>query len=190
MAIDLSIPKGVFAVLCLSGAIVLPGCTTAEQQQARVCPRVGVLLDAARVTEFSGIGNETREDVAYDIEISDANLTCKYDDDVIKANVEFTAEMWAGPKAPQEETNFRYFVAVTELNTSVVTKEYFSINADFSKTIRSKKRQEIEDIRINYEKLGRGDLYEILIGWDLTPGQLKYNREVSSFDRPDIRIVR
>jgi len=172
-------------VLCLC-ALLLAGCAGGAEEELLVCPRVGVLKDAARMITFApGEGRELN-DVAYDTELSEPQVTCRYDKGKVKSHIEFTADMWAGRAASLGLATFRYFVAVTELNTAVVTKEYFTVEADFSKSSRDFKTLEVEDIVIDYKKLGRPDLYEILIGWDLTPEQLQYNRSTDAFDRPDI----
>lgn len=182
--------KKIHAVLALFLSVfLLHGCSSDADEALRVCPRAGILVDASQMLVFGRGESRTAENVAYDAELDNMNISCKYDDDIVKSEISFTIDMWAGDIAPAGSRTFRYFVAVTELNTAVVTKEYFTVKADFSKSRRVFVEEEIGGIEFSFEKLGRPDLYEILIGWDLTPEQLQYNRTTSAFDRPKIRRI-
>lgn len=174
-------------VLCVCTAIVA-SCASSEttEDELLVCPRVGVLEDASRMVAFGPGEGRALSDVAYDTEITNATISCKYEKGRVRSDIAFNVDMWAGQAAPLGVVRFRYFVAVTELNTSVLTKQYFTVEADFTKKSREYKSEEVEDIYLDYSKLGRPDLYEVLVGWDLSPEQLQYNRSTDAFDRPDI----
>lgn len=168
----------------------LLGACSGDNERLRVCPRVGVLYDASRLTLFGPSGAETEENVVYDAEIIDASIRCKHDDDEVTSDVDFRLEIVAGPMAASGKKTFRYFVAVTELNRRVLEKKYYTYEADFDDGItRLRVKREADNIEFSFARLGRPDLYEILIGWDLTPAQLDYNRTHSAFDRPRIRQV-
>lgn len=169
-------------------AVVVASCASSDpaEEKLLVCPRVGVLEDASRMVTFRPGEGRTLDDVAYDTEITNATISCRYDKGRVRSDIAFDMDMWAGRAAPLGTAQFRYFVAVTELNTTVITKQYFTVEADFTKKSRDYKSQDVEDIYLDYSKLGRPDLYEILVGWDLSPEQLQYNRSTDAFDRPDI----
>jgi hypothetical protein len=168
--------------------LALAGCGWNEKPGViTACPRVGVLYDAAKLTEFTSGASTELANLAYDSEISDAFTECEYDGDEVVSKIEFALDMWAGPAAPAVEKEFRYFIVVTELNQRVLTKEYFTYRANFNKARRVYEVKEIDGIRIPYKRLGRGDLYEILIGWDLTPEQIEYNRTHTPFEKPNLR---
>ncbi len=173
--------------------IVLTGCGVFERDdpgRITACPRVGILLDASRSLEFGPGASRDVSNLAYDAELRDAAIDCEYEGNIVKSDIEFALDMWRGPAAPASPKDFRYFVAVTELNQRVITKEYFTIRAEFnSEAQRIYDVKKVENIRIPYKRLGRGDLYEILIGWDLSQEQLTYNRTTPAFEKPNLRRV-
>ncbi len=172
--------------LVFAGFSALAGCS--GDDRLVICPRVGVLYDAARLTDFAPGGPKTVENVAYDAEINDPIIECEYDEDVVTADIKFSLDILRGPKGISGQREFKYFVAVTELNQSVLEKNVYKFRVDFSDDERrSIEEREAKNIKINFSRLGRGDLYEILVGWDLTPEELAYNRGTSPFDRPNLR---
>jgi len=169
---------------------LLSACSS-DDERLRVCPRVGVLYDASRLTLFGLSGAELDENVAYNAEIQNASIRCKHDGDEVTSEVEFDLEIVAGPMATSGKQTFRYFVAVTELNRRVLDKKYYTYDADFDDDDnRLRVTRKADKIRFSFARLGRPDLYEILVGWDLTAAQLDYNRSHSAFDRPRMRQVR
>ncbi len=179
------------AVLALAGLVSIGVAACGGDKNSRVvCPQVGILYDASRVTEFVPGGEPTLENVTYDAEIGDARISCKYDGDIVKSKVSFTLDMRAGPAAREDKHEFKYFVAVTELNSRILSKKVYSVEAKFDpETRRVVVTKDVGGLKVNYKRLGRSDLYEILVGWELTPEQLAYNRTHSMFDRPNLRRV-
>ena len=156
-----------------------------------VCPRVGVLYDAEHVTNFAPGQPKTTQSVTYDAEIFSPTIKCDYDEDVVTSDIEVTFDVLRGPMGRPGKKEFRYFVAVTELNQTVLQKKYYTVDVDFDDDQRrAAEKAEVNNIKVNYSRLGRADLYEILVGWDLTPEELAYNRNTSPFDRPNMRRVR
>lgn len=178
-------------IVLIGLSLSLLSACSGDDERLRVCPRVGVLYDASRLTLFGPSGTETNENVAYNAEIQNVKIRCKHDDDEVTANVEFDLEIIAGPMADSGKRTFRYFVAVTELNRRVLDKKYYTYDADFDDdNSRLRVTRKAGNIHFSFARLGRPDLYEILVGWDLTAAQLDYNRSHSAFDRPRMRQVR
>jgi|GEM_PF-3581815 len=153
-----------------------------------VCPQAGVLYDASRVTIFGPGPKKNLQNLAYDAEIGDVSIKCKYNGDTIKSEISFSLDLSAGPAARAGKQPFRYFIALTELNSAILSKKIYVEEVEFNPekphVVLTKK---VGGLEINYKRLGRGDLYEILVGWELTPEQLAYNRTHSQFDRPNLR---
>ena len=181
------------ARIALTGLILfsVTGCDRDnEPGRITVCPRAGVLYDASRMIQFGSGAERTVDNVAYDAEIGQVRIKCDNDEGVVDAEIEFALDVRAGPQGRVGTQTLRYFVAITELNQRVVDKQFYAFEADFDvDKPRVYETKKIDDIRIPFKRLGRPDLYEILVGWDLTPQQLQYNRATSQFDRPNLRRI-
>jgi hypothetical protein len=95
--------------------------------------------------------------------------------------VDFT--LGRGPQAQGRAKTYRWWVAVTERNRSVIAKEHFALNAQF---------QPGQDRLAADESLGgitiprkddkvSGANFEILIGFDVTPEMAAFNRDGKRF---------
>ena len=147
------------------------------------CPFVKVLYDAARYVEFA----EPRESVsavAWTGEIQGLNAECTYrNEDPIRVEVELLFSFGKGPRAEGDAKTYRYWVAVTERNRTVLAKEWFDIEAEF----------EDGQNRVDYrERLGgitipragtdtSGANFEVLVGFEVTPQMAEFNREGKRF---------
>ena len=78
---------------------------------------------------------------------------------------------------------YRYFVAVTARNLTVLAKEYFELPVTFAPgTDRMAVSQTINTISIpRADKFVRGDQFEVLVGFDVTPEMAIFNREGKRF---------
>jgi hypothetical protein len=144
---------------------------------------VKVLYDAARYVEFAG-GREAAGDVAYTGEIQGVEADCRYREaDPIRVDVDVLFALGRGPKAAQEAKQYRWWVAVTERNRAVLTKEYFAVNAEFAAgQDRVAVRERLGQIVIpRASQTVAGNNFEILVGFDVTPEQAAFNREGKRF---------
>ena len=170
--------------LAAVGLLSLSACGS-DDDRLVVCSRAGVLYDASRLTLF-GPGERTEANIAYDAEITNARVRCEYDGTQVVSKISFDIQAAAGPAATSAKQSFRYFVAVTELNQRVLDKRYQVWDAELPAGQVVRVTREIPNIAFSYARLGRADLYEILVGFDLTQDQLAYNRSISPFDRPSL----
>jgi hypothetical protein len=88
-----------------------------------------------------------------------------------------------GPQATGDGKTYRYWVAVTTRNQSVIAKEYFDLPVNFeSGSDRALLRERIAGIvipRASIETSGAN--FEVLIGFDVTPQMAAFNRDGKRF---------
>ena len=147
------------------------------------CPYVKVLYDAARDVEFKD-NKEASAAVAWTGEIEGISSDCSYKSDSpihVAANVLF--ELGRGPQADGESKTYRYWVAVTDRNRSVLGKEYFDLPVRFAPgQDRISENQVIKEIVIPRASAAvSGNNFEVLIGFDVTPEQAQFNRDGKRF---------
>jgi len=146
-------------------------------------PYVKVLYDAGRYIEFKD-GKEGASNVGWSGEIPGVSASCQYkNDDPIKVNVNLLFAMGRGPTAAGQSKTYRYWVAVTQRNQSVIAKEYFDLPVTFdSGEDRVFVRDTVANITIPRASIETsGANFEVLIGFDVTPQMAAFNRDGKRF---------
>ena len=152
-------------------------------RNAGPCPFVKSLYDAARFVEFKE-AREASANVAWSGEIQGISAGCAYkDDQPIQVQMEVLFEMGKGPQATGRQKTYRYWVAVTDRNKSVLAKQTFEIPVTFPEgEDRVYVTENIGNITIPRASIATsGSNFEILIGFDVTPQMAAFNREGKRF---------
>ena len=152
-------------------------------RNAGPCPFVKTLYDAARYIEFKD-GREASANVGFTGEIQDIAAACAYkDDEPIKVRMEILFELGRGPQAQGSSKTYRYWVAVTQRNQSVIAKQYFDLPVDFpADQERVYATEEIAEIVIPRATMTTsGANFEVLVGFDVTPQMAAFNRDGKRF---------
>ncbi len=147
------------------------------------CPAMGVLYDASRVIEFEG-ADERFASIAWTGEMRGVRGLCRYiGEDPIVMNLKLNLAFGRGPMASGNKHTYRYWVAVTRKDRLPLSKQYFEAPVTFARgEDRAVLDVELERIvipRAN-ENVAGGN-FEILVGFDLTPAQLTFNRDGKRF---------
>lgn len=151
-----------------------------EAAAPKPCPTVGVLDGADRITVFNGQGQDLT-DVVVKAEISKAATSCKYDTDdhTISVDIAFNGAAEMGPAATSTDMSLKGFLAVTRVDGKKVSKQVYDIPLTFdgkSRQIRFLKS--IDETIVPYGGSVNGSIYVMLVGFQVTPEQLDYNRKV------------
>ena len=161
-----------------------------QLRNAGPCPYVKVLYDAGRYVELKD-DKETVSAVGYTGEIEGLSSGCAYKAaDPIKVNVELLFGLGKGPQATANQHTYRYWVAVTDRNNAVINKEYFNLPVTFpagqDRTLVTDKIDGIVIPRI--KPTVSGSNFEVLIGFDVTPEMVAFNRLGKRF-RPNAGVA-
>jgi len=153
-----------------------------QLRNAGPCPYVKVLYDAGRYVEFKD-NREAATAVTYAGEIQGVSSTCTYKDaDPIKVEVQMLFSLGKGAQAPAPSKTYRYWVAVTQRNVRVLTKEYFDLPVNFGASDRANVTETIHEIIIPRADITTsGSNFEVLIGFDVTPQMAAFNRDGKRF---------
>lgn len=152
-------------------------------RNAGPCPYVKALYDAGRFIEFKD-AREASANVMYSGEIQDISSGCEYKDaQPIKVAIDVLFELGRGPQASGNQKTYRYWVAVTDRNRSVLAKESFNLPVSFpAGQDRVLITEHIKEIVIPRAKMETsGSNFEILIGFDVTPQMADFNRQGKRF---------
>ncbi|ODT84748.1 Tat pathway signal sequence domain protein [Phenylobacterium sp. SCN 70-31] len=152
-------------------------------RNAGPCPYVKTLYDAGRYVEFKD-GREASAAVSWSGEIQGISSGCAYKDDKpIQVVMEVLFELGKGPQAQGRSKTYRYWVAVTDRNRSVLAKEYFDLPVNFPDgSDRVYVTENIAGITIPRATMTTsGANFEVLIGFEVTPEMAAFNREGKRF---------
>ena len=147
------------------------------------CPYVKILYDAARYVEFTG-DRVLATQVAYTGEIQGVESRCSYEsDEPIRVDLAIAFALGKGPQANATQKNYRWWIAVTERNRTVLHKQYFDLPVEFAQgSDRAAAEQMIEGLTIpRAAATVSGANFEILVGFDATPQMAQFNREGRRF---------
>jgi hypothetical protein len=178
--------KTVTAGLSAIALVGLGGCNTFSALDDRPnvgpCPVAGVLYDAQRVVEIGEV--ERHENVGFTGAIEGVKGFCRYvGKNPITMEVEVSFAFGKGPKAVGDEKDYTYFVSVTRRDRSVLAKDISTIKVKFPKDADIVNRKEtITGIVIpRASETVSGTNFEVIVGFELTPEQLAYNRSGKRF---------
>jgi hypothetical protein len=165
-------------LIVLLGA-VLAGCTAlfGGDEPQPPCPRVVVVGDAQRLTQFrEGLGRDLT-DVRFEAEITGLEPVCKYDENgIVKSDVAISMSVVRGPAAESNVSHYEYFVAITNPEGEIIAKRVFPVDVAFPEAIlRVGVTEEITQ-RIAYAPEPDASRHRIFVGFQLTRDQLDYVR--------------
>ena len=155
-------------------------------RNAGPCPYVKVLYDASRYVELKD-NREQAAAVGYTGEIQSLSSACQYkSDDPIKVQMEILFALGKGPQATSGTKTYRYWVAVTDRNLEIINKEYFNLPVTFpAGQDRTLMTDKVFGITIPRAKSTvSGSNFEVLVGFDVTPEMVAFNRDGKRF-RPN-----
>ena len=140
-----------------------------------------VLYDAARYVELEG-GRPAVANVGYTGEIEGVSSDCEYrEDDPIRVDMNVLFNLGRGAQAAGDQRTYRYWIAVTERNTAILSKEYFDLPVNFQGQRTASVTEERTIVIPRAEATTSGGNFEILVGFDVTPEMAEFNRSGSRF---------
>ncbi len=148
------------------------------------CPLMGVLYDTARIVKFNQPDNQRYANNEFTGEMQGVHGLCRYvEADPIAMNMEIEMAFGRGPAATSDRQTYRYWVAVTRRGRAPIEKVYFDVDVRFPRGESVvTHRERIDQIVIPRATADTsGENFEILVGFELTPEQLAFNREGRRF---------
>ena len=167
----------------VAGAAALSGCKSLDTTpNVGPCPVAATLYDFERQVEIKG--EERHSNVGFTGQVEHVRGFCRYvDDDPITMEVDIDFALGRGPAAEGTEKTYTYFVAVTRKDNSVLVKKTYPLKVSFKKGQEVlRMREKVEGIEIpRATPTISGANFEILVGFELTPEQLEFNRAGKRF---------
>jgi hypothetical protein len=154
-----------------------------DEPNAGPCPTASVLYDAHRIVEFAG-AEETYRNLSFTAEIRGVRGLCRYvGTDPITMDIEIDMAFGRGPAATTDTRDYRYWVVVTRRDIAPIAREVFSLPVTFPAGVdRLSGTERVGTITIPRasEQIAGGN-FEVLVGFEVTPSQLEWNRQGKRF---------
>ncbi len=167
-----------------SGNMPLSGMTsgTAEGLLESPCPQVEIVDDLSSISDFSDPQKQAKNQLISRVDLKSAESSCKLASKSVTVDLKLIFEGKLGPKGRQNASDkpffsYPFFIAVTSPGGNIMAKEIFAASMTYGAK---------EDTHAYFEKLRQiipiknkdlANRYRILIGFQVTPDQLAYNRE-------------
>jgi len=165
------------AVAVLALAALVAGCGSKKPEPA--CPRGVIPADAATVTRFRDGPGRDLSDVLVSANILNILVDqCRYDKtsvDVSNFQIAITADR--GPADRSRVADFQYWVAVVDPDKKILTRETFSVHFDFGELNHVGTVVTDLEPRIPLQDIMKAPDYQIVVGFQLTPDELAWNRK-------------
>jgi len=143
-----------------------------------VCPTAGTLSDAASVTEFGRGKSLKSNNVRYVATINRSAMSCDISGSKVTGNIALIGEVKLGRKGKSGNLSLPIFVALTIRNSEVVDKRFETVEATVPKGSKIAGFQYIvQNYSFDIAPGRKSEDYEILVGFNLTPAQIDYNRK-------------
>jgi hypothetical protein len=172
-----------FAVAGFAVAAVLAGCSASEAPRP-ACPRAGVLSEAVTLTRFADRPGRDLLDVDFEVEVSDLRSGCQFEEagDGRYGLVVAVAPVFTATRGPANETRqarFGYFVGVLDADRSVRSRAEFAVEVEFEGNQRRIVRSDDDPpvtIDLPIDRIADAAGYQVIVGLQLTPEELEFNR--------------
>ena len=146
------------------------------------CPSVQAVEELQYLTDFTDPNNTDESNLISSVKIENLRSTCNFETNTVTVDLEMNFQGIIGPQGRAIQGSnagfsYPFFAAVTSANGKILAKEVFTATLNYgpgqtSQVITEKLRQIIP-----FENAAKGSDYKVLVGLQLTPNQLAYNRQ-------------
>ena len=151
--------------------------SSCSQKSQSPCPKAMVLSEASSVTTFMPGKGRDITDIETETLINQVVRSCIYKGSTVSVRTLIKFESTKGPRYKKNIKELNFFVAVLDKEENIVGKEIFTLEIPYTKN--SRKSQVLDNIEqiIPIKPSLRGLDYTILVGFQLEPLELIYNKQ-------------
>ncbi|CAN0370819.1 unnamed protein product, partial [Discosporangium mesarthrocarpum] len=159
-------------------AIGLPvaACGLFEKDTVYKCPAVFILDDAKDLTKFKPGPGRDITDILFEAEIVNFVGDCDYDEGEAEIELSVQIRVERGPANKGRQVAFDYFAAIPKFSSHSEGKSVFTVTGEFEGNRTRMLYQDDLTMTIPVRAPTDGAALEIVLGFQLTPEELKFNR--------------
>lgn len=165
--------------LALAGAAaLLGGCSGMGETTAISCPKVLILADAERFTQFAAGGGRDITDIVAEGEIAGFGGACEKTKTGVDVTLALGFTLERGAANADGVARFSYFVAVPAFYPEPAAKAVLPVAVAFPDNVAAIRHID-EEVTLSLPlAAGEGGAkYEIFVGFQLDDAQLRFNRQ-------------
>lgn len=158
------------------------GGRTPEKLLSSPCPQVEIVDDLSSISDFSHPRKQDKNHLISRVDLKSAQSTCKLSSKTAIIDLKLLFNGKLGPKGRKTESerpffSYPFFVAVTTPTGKIMAKEIFAASITYA--ANENEHTYFENLRqiIPIKSKNKANSYHVLIGFQVTPDQLGYNRE-------------
>lgn len=140
------------------------------------CPGATIIGDGSTVTKFREGPGRDLTDVVAEGQIVDIAVECGYDRRGVDVTLQVAIAATRGPADRSRKAEFDYFVAITDAQRNILAKEVFRVQFQFPPNQQRVGQVEEIEPRIPLKDRAEGVSYQIVVGFQLTPEEIEWNR--------------
>lgn len=163
-----------FILAAVPVALFMAGCSSSEPPPP--CPPVGTPSPLESFTQFEPAGGRDLTQVKFSGRFSGFQSTCEYDDTGVDLDLAVQIVVERGPADRDRQANLQYFVAVEDSPGNITAKQIFDVAIPFEGNSRRLARIEELKLRIPTPSDLSFSKVRVVVGFQLTPEQVAYNR--------------
>lgn len=172
-----SLTKSLRTCAALGMSLAGASCSLFDSTPQHPCPQVGVPRDAATLTRFRPGQGRDLTDVIFDARVQDVKLSCTYNSDGADVDLLVVLRVDRGPASQERSATVPYFVAITDPQRHVLAKQVFTKTLAFPPNVSRVTDSDESEELIPLPKGKSAQRYGVVVGMQLTPDELKYNRD-------------
>jgi len=165
------------ALAALALTLIAAGCSSKKPEPA--CPRGVIPADASTVTRFRDGPGRDLTDVLVTANILNILVDqCKYDKNSVEVtNFQIAITADRGPADRSKAADFEYWIAIVDPDKKILTRKTFNLHFDFSELNHVGTVVADLEPRIPLPDIMKAPDYQIVVGFQLTPEELAWNRK-------------
>lgn len=148
------------------------------------CPDVSLVRELKSLHQFADPADPTIETKISGIEFTDVKSTCQVRDGTLVVDIDLSVKGGLGPKGrftrnERPSFSYPYFLAITSMSGNIIAKDIYAFTASYGTEKNSYYGQDTIRQIMPLPDSGRPEDVSLLIGFQLTPEELAYNRTLS-----------
>lgn len=150
------------------------------------CPHISVLPELSELHQYQNMDNPTESGHVSSVSIIGLDSRCAVNDMNMIVDLDIIFHAATGPQAANDSGrasfSYPYFMAITDENNAILTKEIFAASIKFDHGWVEATHEESLRQLIPMQEAGRE--YRIMVGFQLNEEELAYNRAHMPPDAP------